>query len=371
VATVASHTASLGGSGIRAIAELVWHHPGPVIPLHLGQPDQPLSAHVADALHRAVANGDTGYAPSRGIPELLAAIRSRVPAGDVVVTAGATQAIHLALAAVLEAGDEVLIPDPGWPNYRMAAQCLQARAVPYPVTAGQPDIEALHALVGPRTRVLILNSPSNPLGTVLPGPSIRDVVEFALRHDLWLLSDECYEAFAEDHTSPLALDPARVLVCGSFSKTYAMTGLRVGYLIGPPRVIDVCTRMQESMLACVNTPAQHAALAALSGTQEPVAAARRGYAERRATAVETLAKAGLAHVSPRGGIYVWTAIAGGAPVDDAAFARRLLCETGVAGVPGSAFGARGRGWLRLSLTTGNAAIRTGIERLAAATEESR
>lgn len=241
-----AHVTQLPGSGIRAVMERAWRLPGPVLDLHVGESCLAAPSHVAEAVTQALAVGRTHYAPTGGLPDLLDALVAKLVAdngvpvtGDqIVVTAGGTQAVHLALSAVLTAGDEVLVPDPGWPNYTMAVRALQGHSVPYPLHPDdgfRPDPGMLARLVTPHTRAVIINSPANPLGSVLTAADVAAVVEVARRHDLWVISDECYESLVLDgrHLSPVSLDPERVLACYSFSKTYAMTGLRVGYLMAP------------------------------------------------------------------------------------------------------------------------------------------
>ncbi|NHI19726.1 aminotransferase class I/II-fold pyridoxal phosphate-dependent enzyme [Phycicoccus endophyticus] len=361
-------------SGIRRVMDAAWASGRPFIGMHVGEPDFDPPAHVAAAGAQAYLDGDTHYVPNGGIPELTRALVEKLRTANgievapeqVVVSAGGAQALHLALSMTLAAGEEVLVPDPGWPNYRMAVGLLQGVPVGYPLRPEQgfvPVVADLEALLTPRTRVLVVNSPSNPLGTVIPGPRLEELVRFAERHDLWLLSDECYDAltYGVAHVSPATFDRTGcVLSAFSFSKTYAMTGVRVGYLVCPASVAPVAAKLQEPMVACVNAPAQRAALAALTGPQERVHEMRGTYDARRRLALDLLEQAGIPHVVPHGAFYLWADVSARAGGDVESWAVRLLEQERVAVAPGTAFGAGGEGWVRLSLATSTDDIREGI-----------
>jgi aspartate aminotransferase len=314
MALLADNAQRMPRSGIREIMDLAWRLPGPVIGLHVGEPSFATPEHVLDGARRALDRGDTRYVANAGIPTLREAIADKLAARNglgaqpeqVVVSAGGMQALYTALSATVTAGAEVLVPDPGWPNFAMAVQLLQARPVGYPLRAENrflPDVEELAQLVTERTRALILNFPSNPLGAVLPADLAQALCRFADRHDLWLISDECYDeiTFGAEQVSPARWDEQdRVLSCFSFSKTYAMTGMRVGYLVAPKTVAATAAKMQEPLISCVNAPAQHAALAALEGPQDFVAMMRRAYHERRDGAAAQLDRAGIGYLLPQG-----------------------------------------------------------------------
>lgn len=366
--------AQLTGSGIRAVMERVHRAPGPVVGLHVGEPGFPTPPHIGHAIALAQERGETGYAPSAGLPPLRAAISAElatanglaVPPERVVVTAGGTQALHLGLTIVLRPGDEVLVPDPGWPNAAAIVRLLAARPRGYPLREANgflPDLDELAGLVGPRTRAILVNSPANPVGTVLDAALLERLVRLAHEHDLWILSDECYEAYSLDgpHVSTARADPGgRVLSCFSFSKTHAMTGLRVGYLVVPEALAGMAMRAQEAMLACVGTPVQYGALAALTGPRHHVDRARTSYRQRRDEAAAILRAAGVQYVHPAGAYYLWIRVNS---ADTTAYAVRLLNERHVAVAPGAAFGDHGEGWVRLSLAAPTADIVSGIERI--------
>jgi aspartate aminotransferase len=364
-------------SGIRRIMDLAWSLGEPVIGLHVGEPSFATPEHVRKAAEQALERGETRYVPNAGIPALRAAIsdkvrrRNRLAASpeQVVVSAGGMQALYVALSATVRAGDEVLVPDPGWPNFAMAIQLLQAVPVGYrlaPENNFLPDTAELERLVTPRTRAIIVNSPSNPLGSVLSAQHAEALCRFADTHDLWLLSDECYDAITFDvpHVSPGAYDQQeRVLSCFSFSKTYAMTGMRVGYLVAPPMVIETAAKMQEPLIACVNAPAQYAALAALEGPQDDVEMMRAVYQQRRDAARQLLDEAGTGYLPPSGAFYLWIDVRDRCQGDVDEWALRLLRDRRVAVAPGTTFGPMGQGWIRVSLATDTNDLLEGLRRV--------
>ena len=204
---------------------------------------------------------------------------------------------------------------------------------------------------------------------MLPADLAEALVRFADAHDLWLISDECYDqlTFGAEHVSPARYDEqGRVLSCFSFSKTYAMTGLRVGYVLAPDGAARTVATMQEPLIACVNAPAQHAALAALEGPQEIVGAMRDAYRERRDRAAARLDEAGLAYLLPQGAFYLWLDVSPLSAGDVRAWSLELLREQRVAVAPGTAFGPRGEGWIRVSLATETDDLLEGLDRIARA-----
>lgn len=364
-------------SGIRRIMDAAWQIDGPVIGLHVGEPSFTPPEHVIEAARRAYARGDTHYVPNAGIGELREALAEKVvscngftaTADQIVVTTGGVQALHVAMSLAIAAGDEVLIPDPGWPNFAMTVGLLQATPVRYSLRAEHgfmPDLTELESLVTERTRMILVNTPSNPLGTVMSAEVVESLVRFADRHDIWLLSDECYDAltFDAEHVSPARFDQQdRVLSAFSFSKTYAMTGLRVGYLVSPAAVAKVAAKLQEPLISCVNAPAQAAALAALRGPQEQVRGMRDAYHARRDAAIRALDDLGIPYLTPQGAFYLWIDLRDRAGSSIADWSIRLLSERQVAIAPGTAFGAGGEGWARLSLATSMEDLLEGISRI--------
>ena len=354
-------------SRIREVMELAWEDPE-AVHLEVGEPDFPIPEHVFEAAHRAARTGLTRYAPNAGLPELREALSEKVARRNgygalpeqVVVTQGGIQALYLALRALLEPGDEVLLPDPAWPNYRMIAHLLGARVLSYPLVAGGgflPRLEDLERLVTPRTRAILVNSPSNPLGTVVPRGLMEGLLAFARGRGLWFISDEVYEEVLFDDVFVSAGSVAergnRLVSIYSFSKVYAMTGWRVGYLVAPPDLARILTGMQEPIISCVNTPAQMAALAAVTGPQDVVremSEAYDSYRARRDELLGVLDGGGLPSSRPSGAFYVWADVSE-AGVPSMEFARSLIEREHMAVAPGSAFGELGEGYVRLSLAS--------------------
>ncbi|MCA1687747.1 MAG: pyridoxal phosphate-dependent aminotransferase [Actinobacteria bacterium] len=371
-----SIASSMPVSRIREIMELAWKDPE-AIHLEVGEPDFPTPEHVVEVAHEAALAGHTRYAPNAGLPELREALADKVvrrngyeaSPDQVVVTQGGIQALYLVLLALLEPGDEVLLPDPAWPNFRMIAHLLGARVLPYPLVAEGdflPRLEDLERLVTPRTRAILVNSPSNPLGTVVPRELVDTLLEFARRRDLWYISDEVYDEVVFDDafvSAGAVADPGdRLVSVYSFSKVYAMTGWRVGYLVAPPDLAQLLTGMQEPIISCVNTPAQLAALAAVTGPQDVVQEMREAYRERRDELLEILDRGGLPSSQPSGAFYVWTDVSA-ANVPSMDFARSLIEREHVAVAPGSAFGELGQGYVRLSLASSREDLVEGVSRL--------
>jgi aspartate aminotransferase len=368
---------SIPQSGIREVMELAWAQED-VIHLEVGEPSFPTPPHVVEAAARAARDGWTRYVPSAGIPQLREAIaeklrkrnRLEVDPAQVIVTAGGVGALQAAMMALLEAGDEVLIPDPGWPNFRMIAGLLQAPErlyTPLREHGFLPTVADLERACGARTRAVVLNSPSNPLGTIIPPDRLRELLAFAAERDLWVISDECYDEITFDGTfaSTATLGhPERVLSCYTFSKTYAMTGWRVGYLVVPPEGSGLGDKIQQALVSCVNAPAQMAALAALTGPQDVVSEMREAYRTRRDGLLALLAEQGVDYVRPTGAFYAWLDVSGRAS-SAKQFALELLRREHVAVAPGTAFGPSSDGWVRLSLATDIDALLEGARRLAA------
>jgi aspartate aminotransferase len=364
-------------SGIREISNEALRTPG-AIRLDVGQPNFPTPQYVKDAGKRAIDDNMTFYTHTQGILSLreklvdkLARVNGIATSPELIACApGGVGAIAAMLAAVVEAGDEVLLPDPGWPNYRMMPPWLGARAVfyPCPPSAGfQPDLGALESQISSRTKVLVVNSPNNPTGAVYPVSTITSLIEIAQRHNLWLLSDECYDQIILDGswTSPasLAPDDPRIATVFTFSKTYSMTGWRLGYLVGNAELIDTATKVLESNSSCVSTISQLAAEAALVGPQETVGEMVSAYRRRRDLVVDILKDAELFISEPTGAFYCMADISSrGMPSREFAFA--LLRERGVSVAPGTAFGREAAEAVRISLASSEAALEEGVGRLA-------
>jgi aspartate/methionine/tyrosine aminotransferase len=364
----------LGRSGIREVMDLAASLDG-VVHLELGEPDFPTPLHVVEAVQRALTGGQVKYTLSRGEPELRELIAAKLEAVNgisrgadgVVVTPGGTAAVFGALSALVRPGDAVLLPDPGWPTFEMVARLVSAEIRRYRLTADrnfEPDPDELDRLAR-GARVLVLNTPSNPTGAVFSPSAVESALEVALRHGLDVISDEVYEQIVLDgsHTSATALDPdGRVIGIFSFSKDYAMTGWRIGYLTARRDVVEAVVRVQEAAAACPSWPGQRAAVAALTGPQHVIGDMVDEYRRRRDVAVELLDRVDLLAARPRGTFYVLARV-GGVELDTYEFARRLLQEERIAVAPGETFGPGGAGLVRLSLASPPEAIAAGVEAL--------
>jgi len=364
---------ALPRSGIRSMAELARRTPG-VIRLDIGDPDFATPAHIADAVARAAADGETHYGPATGLPSLRAALAESIPCSpeQVVVTVGAAGALYCSLLAVVDPGEEVLVPDPGWANLFPLTLAAGAQPVPYPLDPAngfEPDLERLATLIGPRTRALIVNSPANPTGAVFSRECVTALAALAAERGLWLVADECYDALVleGEHVSAASVSPQPegVVTVRSFSKTYAMTGWRIGYAIAAPPVAALIARAQEATVSCPATPVQVGAEAALRGPQDAVDEMRQAYARRRGLVLAALDTGGIRYVRPRGAFYVMVDISPSGR-NSAEFAEHLVTERKVATVAGSAFGCRGEGFVRVSFAATDEAVAEGAAVLAEA-----
>ena len=354
--------------------ERAWEIGEPITHLEVGEPDFPTPPHIIEAMHRATVDGATGYGSSGGLPALREACAAKLDAyngiaatpDQVLITAGGMQGVYTATTSLLSPGNEVLVPEPGWPNYRLAVELAGARVVPYalhPEVGFQPDPIEIARLLTDQTRMIIINSPSNPLGCIWHDEAVEAVVQMAESAGIWVVSDECYDqiVFEGRPLSAASLPGAAdsVISVHSFSKTYAMTGFRLGYVSGPRTAISVFTKMLEAQVLCVNTPAQYAGLAALDGPQDSVGEMVDEYRRRRDLAVELARSAGVTPSVPAGAFYLWVAL----PAEvgaSTAFAERLITEHRVAAAPGETFGEQGQPALRLSLAASADSIATGI-----------
>ncbi|HEY0259019.1 MAG TPA: aminotransferase class I/II-fold pyridoxal phosphate-dependent enzyme [Lacisediminihabitans sp.] len=374
--SLAHHIPSVPASGIRRIYEVAVELDD-VISLGVGEPDRPVAPHILAAGAAAWRDDLTNYSANGGIAPLRAAIveklarenRMHVEVEQVWVTMGATQGLYQAMTVLLAAGDEVLVPDPGYTTFTMNARMLEAEPVPYPLRAERgfaPDLEELESLVTEKTRVIIVNSPSNPLGVVFDEEQLRGILDFARRHDLWVLSDEVYEYFTygRPHVSIASLDEDdRVFSVFSLSKTYAMTGARVGYLVTPPGLTATMRTVQEASISCVGMPDQFAAIAALTGDHQHVADSREHYRGNLEAACSLLDARGIRYQRPEGAFYLWVDLAYAADGDVAGWAERFLLREHVAVAPGSAFGRSGEGWIRICLAANRERLLEGLGRL--------
>lgn len=368
-------------SGIRRVFDEAAKYPD-CIRLEVGEPSFGTPAHIKEAAVNALAENFTKYTANAGIPELRSAIVDKlrirngisVDSNDVVVTSGGVAACFTALAAMVNPGDEVLLADPSWPNYVQMTVLLGVKAVHYRLRLENdliPTVEDIERCITPKTKVLIVNSPGNPTGAVTPLPRLREILELAHRHNLWVISDEVYDEIWFD-TPPHSLQPLdtqeRVVSVFSFSKTYAMTGWRVGYLTGASEIVSHVLRAQEPTTSCVNSPAQRGAVAALLGDQQCVEDMRSAYASRARLVTKILDDHGVPYARPTGAFYTMVDISG-ARMSDLDFVSRMITERRVAVVPGSAFGPESGNVVRVSLASSESDLRNGVTRLASAVSD--
>ena len=368
---------SFDRSPIRFILDRAAQYPG-AIELEIGQPNFPTPPHVIEAAVHASRNEYTGYTANAGMRELREAVTVKlarenglhVSADDVVITIGAMQAVFASMAVLLDPGDEILLPDPGYGNFVMGSRIVHGVPRAYPTLADEafvPDFDVLEGLVNARTRAMLVNSPSNPTGAVYSEDVLRECLEFCRRHDLYLISDETYDrlVFEGEHFSPARWDDeGRVISIFTVSKSYSMTGWRVGYAVANPDVIAAMVKIQEPMVSCVNTVAQHAAIAALLGPQDCVGEMLTQYRRRRDLSVRIAQEQGLRIVSyPQGAFYVLIDVSG-QPMRSLEFCCELLDAERVAVAPGSSVGDRCDRYVRISLCCSEEDLAEGLTRLA-------
>ena len=360
------------GSGIREIAHLVAGR-SDVLHLEYGEPDFNAASHIVEAAAEAARRG-ARYTPTPGPIELRAALTEKLERvqglsygpEQIVVTAGGAQALAAVFAAVVEPGDEVLLPDPGFPNFAMNARLHGAVPVYYsldPANGFRPDADQVCALLTPRTKLIVLNSPSNPTGAVLPASTVERIVAHAAANSTYVLSDEVYDQLIFDGGMPVTaaqFAPEWVVGVYSFSKTYAMTGWRLGYAAAPPAFAATLARIQEPLISCTSALAQAGAMAALSGPDDALHEMRAAYQRRRDVVVARLADAGVPVALPEGAFYCMLPLA---PGSDSRPAAQALVDEGVACAPGSAFGTVARSHLRLSLAASEATLTAAIDRI--------
>ncbi|MFJ2725406.1 pyridoxal phosphate-dependent aminotransferase [Streptomyces collinus] len=355
-----------------------------VVDLGGGEPDFDTAGHVVDEAVGALRDGFTHYTPSRGLPALLRAVSAKLAedngvvadaATDIVVTPSAKHALFAALVTVLDPGDELLVPTPSWVSYTEMARLIGARPVQVALDGADGfriTAELLERHVSPRTKALLVNSPNNPTGRSLTAEEAAVIARFAQEHDVLLISDEIYEKILYDGRAHLSLaaQPGcadRTITVNGFSKGYAMTGWRLGYAAGPTDLMAQLLKVQQHTVGCTASFVQRGGIAALTGSQEPVEWMGAQYAARRDLVVAGLnSLPGVSCSPPDGAFYAFANIRGTGFADSASFAQWLLREAAVAVMPGSAFGAGGEGFVRLSFATSPQVLRTALDRMARA-----
>ncbi len=381
MAKIASRIAQLTGEGALAVfthAKELEKAGRSIIHLELGEPDFHPAAPVVDAVRAAVAEGRDRYVATRGIPPLRSAIadylkrtrRLDIAAEQVLVAPGCKMALALAMMALIEPGDEVLYPDPSFPIYPSFTRGLGAKAVPYALREEnkfQPDLAEIAAKITAKTRMLIFNSPNNPTGTVFTDTVITQIAELAKKHDLWVIADEIYAriVFNGEYKSIWALPGMadRTVIIDGFSKSFAMTGWRLGYAVAQKHVIDALDMLVLNTFTCTAEFSQVAAIEALRDSTNAVPAMVEEYRKRRDLFVERLNHIpGFRCLSPDGAFYAWVNIEEtGIPAEEVQ--RVLLEEAGVAGIAGAAFGTEGKNYLRFSLVSATHLLEDAQERI--------
>lgn len=367
-------------SGIREILEIAVRTPG-CIRLEVGEPNFPTPPHIVEAAHKAALEGRTKYTLSAGIMPLRERLVEKVKKFNglevkleqIIVTPGSTFSLFNAFEVLLEAGDEVLLPDPGWPTYDTQLSLVGGKAVRYPLHLAngfQPVIADIEKVITPRTKVIVLCNPSNPTGAVHTSEQVRQIVELAQKHDLYVISDEVYEELIFDGkpTTAAQFDPERVIGIYSFSKTYSMTGWRVGYAVAPVPVAALMARVCEPNVACAAEPNQWAALAALNGPQDVISEMREAYRRRRDLVCDVLKEHNLLQYTPSGAFYLMIDISR-TQMESYDFCKTLLAEKKVSTAPGATFGPSAAQMIRISLATAEDQLVEGVKRLCAFIEE--
>lgn len=356
----------------------------PLARLQIGEPNFSTPEHIRLAAIEAIEREPITYGPAAGwrwLRELLAEKVARVDGYSVApehiaVAIGGTGAIQASLTATVSVGDEVLIPDPHWPQYLVQLAACGATGVPYPLDPENewlPDVTQLEKLITPRTRLLLVNSPNNPTGVVIPSQLMHDLLTFARRYDLYLLSDECYDEiiFEGRHVSPASMlsreefESGRCICIYSFSKTYAMTGWRLGYIVAGTQLMKSITNVLDGSYASVSTIIQRAGAAALTGPQECVTEMREAYRQHRDLAINVLKSLGQYVYTPQGAFYLLINVSN--KVSQAysvgQFVFDLLKQRNVVVAPGNVFGSTAGKYVRISLAASEEEIERGLREI--------
>ena len=352
-----------------------------VIHLEIGEPDFDTPRHVREAAKQALDDGATHYAPFPGIPPLRQAIAEdatarkgfEVTPDRVFVTVGGKGVMLYGIIGLVDPGDEVIVPDPGYPIYESLTRFMGATPVPIPIRMENDfrlDVDELAKLITPRTKLLVINSPANPTGGVLTRGDLQAIAELAIRHDLVVLADEIYGRILYDGTEHVSIASLpgmaeRTIVLDGFSKTFAMTGWRLGYAIVPPDLIQMYGQLIINTISCAPTFVQIGAVEALRGPQEDIDAMVTEFRARRDLIVDGLNEIpGIRCLRPTGAFYVFPDISG-TGLSGAELADRLLHEAGVCVLAGTAFGGIGRDHIRISYANSRQNLTTALERIRA------
>jgi len=365
-------------SGIRLILDEANQFED-AIHLEIGQPHFQTPSHIIEAAHQAALDGFTGYTPNAGLPSVRESFAQRLALDhhilcspeNVTVTAGAMGALFDAFGVLLSPGDEVLVPDPGYPNYSMTLQFLGAKPIPYSLGINAHgffiDPEGVRRLITSQTKAILINTPSNPTGLVADEESVRELSEIATSKGIYIISDECYDhiIFNGRHISPLVFAPPELtLAIYSCSKTYAMTGWRVGFVIASEKLCPLISKLQEAYVSCAPSISQKAAQAALQGSQICVSEMNNAYQMNRNFALKLCDQLGLPSVQPSGAFYLMIKLPKSAQNDSLQFALDLVQKQHLAVAPGITFGHQAANYIRVALCTSQDNLTRGLERLA-------
>ncbi len=352
-----------------------------LINLGSGTPDFMPPAHVLEAMQKAISAGKVQYTAWTGIPELREAIARKLadengltydPATEIIVTSGAQEALMVTLMTLLDPGDEALTPSPNYDEYTRDAAILGGTLVPVPTTPESNftiNPADLEAAITERTKALVIVTPNNPTGTMLPRAVLNQIAELAIRRDLMVISDEIYEYYRFDCNEHISLASLpgmreRTVTINSFSKSFAMTGLRLGYIAAPAGLVEAMLPFHHALMICANTPTQYAGVAALTTPRDWFGDVLAEYDRRRQVWMQALDSMGLPYSKPQGAYYVFFDIRQ-TGLTSAAFAARAREEARLVFQPGTIGGGAGEGFIRGALTKGSPEFEEGLERLAA------
>ncbi|MET3292511.1 UNVERIFIED_CONTAM: aspartate/methionine/tyrosine aminotransferase [Brevibacillus sp. OAP136] len=365
----------LPNSGIRQLMELSANIPD-AIHLEVGEPNVNTPQHIREAATLAMNEGFTGYTSVPGYKSLRDALCEhlgfryglKITSEQVMVTSGAVTALTASLLAIADADDEILIPDPGWPVYEMMVLAQGSVAKRYPLQLENgfaPDLEQLEQLVTPKTKAILINTPGNPTGAILGQEQILELLAFAVKHDLYVISDEVYDGIVFDgtHISPKTFDTdGRVISIFGASKNYAMTGWRIGYAVASPEITTLMGKVMLPLVSCATSISQKAAEAAIRGPQDFVEEMRQSYKQRRDKAYDLFTQAEVKAFKPDGAFYMLVDMAElGRPADELAL--QLLKEEKVAVAPGTTFGELTNKMVRISLASEESQLLEGVKRI--------
>jgi aspartate/methionine/tyrosine aminotransferase len=370
-------------SGIREIMDLSSHLEN-IIHLEVGQPDFKTPSHIVKATCSYLSKGYTKYIPNAGMEELRVSVAKyferktgiRTEYSNILITPGAVFSVATAFLTILNPGDEVLLPDPGWPNYVMAASLINAVPVFYNLSPNNnflPNIEELNSLITPKTKILVICNPSNPTGQVYNSDIVKGFLKLASKYDLFLLSDEIYSeiVFNNEYISALVNDTdERTLIISGMSKSYSMTGYRVGFTRARTDYIEIATKIQEAFVSCGSGFNQLASVDAIDGPQDCVIQMKEAYKYRRDIVLDILLNNNLYKYTPEGAFYLLIDISS-TGMNSRDFSFRLLEEKKVAVAPGDTFGKMSRDYIRISFASSEENLIEGVKRICTMIKESK